>query len=1511
MQIVRVKSHKALKSMTSRFRDRNGALTLRMSFPNSDLKPLTWKQESLPTAAAVGGYHGLDTRNYSHFNGLARSSSPSQAVLAAPGREIGTHRQEFMYSVGAVKPWTAPPRSATADTEATWDCEGEGVMTCEDNVLEVKDGTGYSVFVCKEPFPSSGTNVVEIMIDRRQENMGIGICTSMEDLKRHSRQNKAWIGNGGHGWCLFNDGDCAHDGSWKGGSYSDYSYGTGDKIQVLFDAERKSIGWVVNGSKREHVYTGLGSTAYFCISFYKRGKAQVLTSSFPMSRSPDPEPQHEVFLHGVEQAMIATYGSASDEPVLANFYKYDDPPGIRGPCVKGRDLLVHEVVLELLEPEIAQARFDTAITSLCSTFVAHTEAPLRTFTGSEFLRQFGPWPSAAACIEACGFHTISEQHEPEPEPTPLPEPEPEPEPEIEPEPQAESALADASAPASAVPAEETKGVPEGVSALIAMELGDAGQCAKALEFADGDVETAIQVLLSGDIPPSDPAPAQDPDPVAAVDDASDPPSPIAQPQPPSEPPALLPTPRPTPQPTYVDSNGQRQVGVQFVDTDGDSVAFQVNRSDSDRVLGLLDYVVGDTVQVRSVSTLELQEDGVIRVANAWITTPQEDERVAVHRTLREMWDIAQVNRELPDTELWVRCTAAPVDESQDREPDGDNEFEFTTEIDNGAGQHTFCGGPPEIVQGPGYQGAAEITADELIVTDPAITYTLGREWTIMAWQRFPLQCVGPDDRHVLTTSVTGLNTHHHVLFQGTQLGVYNASTPPFFYPCMDANEAPFCATSLSDGWHHIVAMGTDGTTCFLIDGQIVGAARTQVSGPVTAIGNAILPSCLDLEDGSLLDGVTIEGDSASWGQLADFRAISREVTHAEIEQALGGATYLASAASAAAAATQRAGGAGAGPIMTTPLVNRRYQYNAEEQTNMAAHVASLQNVLDEVRANPKILQTYQEGKSHEVEEGALAMLLLAMDAARCISSDPNPDHDHPGEQMQNLPIALLLEPYALEEKAPVPLFPAFERGRVRTAGPGTITVSDGVFALENGHASSYSMCVCDVPFPETGVHTIKVKVHTMGDCAGIGVVRSFEDAKEHRNGSKAWIGNGKSGWCLFNDGDCCHNGSWNSGSLRFNSGREVAIRIDADNDTFTPIVDGVARENAYTNLPKGGLYFAVAMRPSGRIEIDSSGCGSSTKGDSSNDWAEMIHRQYANGTPGVDEQVPPGWRVMEMGNWSHRDDAELVMLMNHVAKEQPGGSGILDKKVLLEMARDGGLKNFARIEGRETAMILRRVKVLERLSQTVAAVLPMVDLIGTSEEGSGAIRKLRTLMLSTHKDPLLKTALAAVKHTEITMPTITIDRMKARLEDPDPTGMRSIFGQLYTALGSKARSSEIFRGAERWWKVNFKHEHVTDAGGAFRETVSNIADDLNSDDTPQCIRTPNQENDEGDVRDAWMPNPGCTDFLMYQFIGRLMAGAIQSAESLAVRWPPFVWKKIARFPVRSTTPHHTPHRTAR
>ena len=74
---------------------------------------------------------------------------------------------------------------------------------------------------------------------------------------------------------------------------------------------------------------------------------------------------------------------------------------------------------------------------------------------------------------------------------------------------------------------------------------------------------------------------------------------------------------------------------------------------------------------------------------------------------------------------------------------------------------------------------------------------------------------------------------------------------------------------------------------------------------------------------------------------------------------------------------------------------------------------------------------------------------------------------------------------------------------MQTAGNGTITVNGGQFTLSGG--SGYSMVVCRVPFPQTGTHSIKVKVHSCNR-GGIGVVSSFEAAKAHSNGSKAWIG---------------------------------------------------------------------------------------------------------------------------------------------------------------------------------------------------------------------------------------------------------------------------------------------------------------------------------------------------------------------------------------------------------------------
>lgn len=48
----------------------------------------------------------------------------------------------------------------------------------------------------------------------------------------------------------------------------------------------------------------------------------------------------------------------------------------------------------------------------------------------------------------------------------------------------------------------------------------------------------------------------------------------------------------------------------------------------------------------------------------------------------------------------------------------------------------------------------------------------------------------------------------------------------------------------------------------------------------------------------------------------------------------------------------------------------------------------------------------------------------------------------------------------------------------------------------------------------------------------------------------------------------------------------------------------------------------------------------------------------------------------------------------------------------------------------------------------------------------------------------------------------------------------------------------------------------------------------------------------GDFLDCFIPNPGCNDLHMYQWIGVLMGGAFRSDESITLSFPPLVWKLL-------------------
>ena len=116
-----------------------------------------------------------------------------------------------------------------------------------------------------------------------------------------------------------------------------------------------------------------------------------------------------------------------------------------------------------------------------------------------------------------------------------------------------------------------------------------------------------------------------------------------------------------------------------------------------------------------------------------------------------------------------------------------------------------------------------------------------------------------------------------------------------------------------------------------------------------------------------------------------------------------------------------------------------------------------------------------------------------------------------------------------------------------------------------------------------------------------------------------------------------------------------------------------------------------------------------------------------------------------------------------------------------------------------------RASVLGRISKMLMDCLPLVDFdcIDTGASAS-QVKGLRTLILRSDKVGVFGRVLKQVKKTDIRRPSIKIDRTKARWEsDHDPTGENSIFGQIYTALGTAASTNTIFRGADRWWTVSF------------------------------------------------------------------------------------------------------------
>ncbi|NXJ73625.1 HECD3 ligase, partial [Trogon melanurus] len=103
----------------------------------------------------------------------------------------------------------------------------------------------------------------------------------------------------------------------------------------------------------------------------------------------------------------------------------------------------------------------------------------------------------------------------------------------------------------------------------------------------------------------------------------------------------------------------------------------------------------------------------------------------------------------------------------------------------------------------------------------------------------------------------------------------------------------------------------------------------------------------------------------------------------------------------------------------------------------------------------------------------------------------------------------------------------------------------------------------------------------------------------------------------------------------------------------------------------------------------------------------------------------------------------------------------------------------------------------------------------------------------------------------------------------------------------------------QWWTCEFISEGIIDQGGGFRDSLSDISEELcpSSGDVPIplpfFVRTSNQGNSSSNTRDMYVPNPSCKDFPKYEWIGQLIGAALRSKEFLTLALPALVWKQLA------------------
>jgi E3 ubiquitin-protein ligase HERC2 len=208
-------------------------------------------------------------------------------------------------------------------------------------------------------------------------------------------------------------------------------------------------------------------------------------------------------------------------------------------------------------------------------------------------------------------------------------------------------------------------------------------------------------------------------------------------------------------------------------------------------------------------------------------------------------------------------------------------------------------------------------------------------------------------------------------------------------------------------------------------------------------------------------------------------------------------------------------------------------------------------------------------------------------------------------------------------------------------------------------------------------------------------------------------------------------------------------------------------------------------------------------------------------------------------------------------------------------------------------------KVLKAISNVTNALLPFLSLNTTHPSLMTLLfLTIRTLLFRAVRRDLVESVLAVSSlHSELYR--VSINRAKAHAAASSVKA--SVFGQTFALLAHQP--SRIFQTRQRFWNTVFLGEGAEDAGGPFREHLSEICRELMSTRLPFFVPTANHVHNTGSHREAFVPAASANssyDLEAFVFIGRIMGGAFRSENPLDLFLPPLVWRYLCAYPITET-----------